>query len=396
MSINTENKRDPASGRIDILHLTSAHPVSDTRIFVKEARALADAGYRVAVAGPGDITGHQTKDHVQVFTLARPKGRLARFTSFARSLYRFSVDMSPRVVHIHDPDLLLLAWFLKRHGIKTVYDVHEEFPKAILSRAWLGPLIIRRVAAQLVDRLERSAAGWLDGIVLADKQLADRFPQDRSVVTRNYLDMSEWPTTLPAPKEITPPLRCIYVGDISEARGLTRMCDAIHEANEAGIEATLELVGRISDTQRDTISNHPSARHIIQHGWGTRSEVASKLATSDIAFCLLEPTPAYREALPVKVLEYIVSGLQVIATDLPRLRSETLLNGAIHFVPWDAPKGALGAAIGKAKTTDRARQEQLQQVVIDHYNWANEAARLNDFYDRLLSDKASKEADSNE
>lgn len=384
MIVSPRNKRNPASERIDILHLTSAHPVSDTRIFVKEARALAEAGFRVAVAGPGDVIGQKNKDQVQVFTLARPESRLARFTSFGRTLYRFSVEMNPRVVHIHDPDLLLLTWCLKQRGIKIVYDVHEEFPKAVLSRAWLGPLIIRRGVAKLIDMLEQCAARWVDGIVLADTQLAHRFPLDRSVITRNYLDMSEWSTTLPASNEITQPLRSIYVGDISEARGLTRMCDAIQEAHEAGIKATLELVGCISDTQRKTITNHPAARHIIQHGWGTRTEVSEKLATSDIAFCLLEPTPAYREALPVKVLEYIVSGLQVIATDLPRLRSETLLKDAIHFVPWDAPKGAWGAAIGHANTTDRARQERLKQVVSEHYNWANEADRLVAFYDGLL------------
>lgn len=386
MSTGYKTLRNLSSGRIDILHLTSAHPVSDTRIFVKEARALSNAGYLVAVAGPGDTTDEQNRDKIQVNTFLRPKGRLARFTSFALTLYRFSVGMNPRVVHIHDPDLLLIAWFLKRRGVKIVYDVHEEFSKAILSRAWLGPMFIRRETAKLTNKLEKYATRWMDGVVLADTQLADKFPPDRSVVVRNYLDMSEWQTELPQQEASPRPLRCIYVGDISEARGLTRMCDAIHEASNLGINVTLELVGRVSEAQRNTIKNHPAASNVLLSGWGTRSDVAKKLATSDVAFCLLEPTPAYCDALPVKVLEYIVSGLHVISTDLPRLRREALLKDAIQFVPWDAQTGALGFAIAQGKKSDPAQRQRLQNAVIEHYNWANEGKILIDFYDRLMNE----------
>lgn len=384
------------SKRVDILHLTSAHSVSDTRIFVKEARALSRAGYRVAVAGPGKVLSQQTVNRVQVHTLKCPSNRLARFTSFARNLYCLSIKINPRVIHIHDPDLLIIGWLLKRRGIKIVYDVHEEFPKAILSRTWLGPPIFRRGVARGVDKIEQSAARWLDGVVLADKQLAPRFPSNKSVVIRNYLDMSEWPTTTASQGEDSQTLRCIYVGDISEARGLTRMCDAIHEAHGLGIKVTLELVGQVNECQHNTISKHPAARHIINYGWGTRSQVAEKLATSDIAFCILEPTPAYQEALPVKVLEYIVSGLRIIATDLPRLRTETLLKDAIQFVPWDAPIGALGAAIAQLSTSNLAQRKRLQNIVIDNYNWAGEANQLIDFYDRLLTNRPSKGADASE
>jgi hypothetical protein len=366
------------------LHLTSAHSVTDTRIFVKEATSLAEAGFRVAVAGPGDVNCQQTINQVSVFSIERPGGRFARFSSFALKLYRFCTRMNPRVVHIHDPDLLLLSWWLKRRGIKIVYDVHEDFPKAVLSRTWLGPAIARRGTAKLVEMLEQSAASWLDGIVLADSQLANRFPLDRSIVARNYLSVSEWPTKFLAPKEELSSLKCIYVGDISEARGLTRMCDAIQEAHEAGIPATLELVGHINDSQIHSISKHPANRHIKLHGWGTRSEVAEKLASSDIAFCLLEPTPAYREALPVKVLEYIASGLIVIATDLPRLRRETLLKEAIHFVPWEAESGSLGAAIATVASSSSARKEHLKNVIIGHFNWSSEATRLVEFYFSVL------------
>lgn len=383
------NNRKYESGnrtkRVDILHLTSAHPVSDTRIFVKEARTLAGAGYQTAILGPSDVPANrQVKEFVQVYTLKRPQNRFARFTTFARKLYRTAVFINPQIVHIHDPDLILIAWLMKRRGIKIVYDVHEDFPKAILSRSWLGPRIVRNLIAKCLVKLEQNAAIWLDGIVLADTQLTRRFPIERSVVVRNYLDMREWKAPFLSERDHVQPLKCIYVGDISEPRGLTRMCDAIQEATASGLNASLELIGHVSQTQKEAIANHPAAPHIVVHGWGTRSEVASKLARSNIAFCLLEPNPAYREALPVKVLEYIASGLSVVATDLPRLRQESLLEDAIQFVPWDAPSGTLANAISKAGAADKEQRQRMQAIVNKHYNWLSEAGRLIKLYERLL------------
>jgi len=141
---------------MDVLHVTSAHVVKDTRIFVKEARALAKAGFNVGVVGPGPTHLETRSEGVALITLPAPKMRLARFTTFAISLDRVVRHMRPKVVHIHDPDLLGIARIWKRRGIRIVYDVHEDFPKALLSRSWLGPIWLRRAIAALTDKTEHA------------------------------------------------------------------------------------------------------------------------------------------------------------------------------------------------------------------------------------------------
>ena len=263
---------------LDILHVTSAHPVWDTRTFVKEARSLAAFGFRVGMLGPGDQDHVDIRDEVTIITLPPTQGRRARMTQFGPRLYRKILELRPKAIHIHDPELLIIARLPKRHGIKVVYDVHEEFPKALLSRAWLGPVWMRAMAARITDWVERRAGAWVDGIVLTDTQLAVRFPASKSVVLHNYVDVSEWAEFAPSPCQVGGPIRCIYVGDIAAARGLHRMCDAVGAAIDNGLAVHLDLVGPISDTLRDVVANHPKSAAMTLHGRQDRGEVARLLA----------------------------------------------------------------------------------------------------------------------
>lgn len=376
--------RPDVQAELDILHITSAHPVWDTRIFVKEARTLAQAGYRVAVVGPGDHVGQSHQDGVGLYTLPRPKGRAGRFFKIGPALYRFARKHRPRAVHLHDPDLLLVGYWLHRRGIRVVYDVHEDFPLAILSRSWLGPHLVRQAIAAAMRRMETWACGWLAGIVLADRQLQERFPPERSHVVRNYLEPSEWlPLTEARPQGA---IRCIYVGDITLARGLMRMCDAIAEARKTGLDVHLDLVGPIREPDRARVMQHVAAPHVKLHGRVRRSAVATYLAQADIAFALMAPTPAYKGALGVKILEYIGAGLPILATDMPRLRSETPLAPALHLVDWYSPTTDLAKTLRMMATTpyDLAKREALRKIVMDHYSWPQEGYSLKRLYKRLL------------
>ena len=370
--------------KVDIVHLTSAHSILDTRIFVKEARALEEAGFIVAVVGPGDATVKRQIDGIQLYSITRPSNRLQRFTSFSLKLYQTVLKIHPKVVHIHDPDLLNMGLFLRRHGIKVVYDVHEDFPQALLSRTWRGPMPIRHIVAWLVRIYENLSAKWLDGLVLADAQISDHIKSNSTVIVRNYLEVGEWSTDVLENNRRAQTLRAIYVGDISEARGLSRMCDAIYTARQMGLEITLDLIGPISNSIRETVGRHPAAPYILLHGWGSRAEVAKMMRESDIAFCLLQPTPAYVDALPVKVLEYIISGLPIVATDLPRLRKEIALAGAFQFVGCNAASEDIVGAIRKAVSINANERSRLQKSVIKNYNWSNEAMKLISFYETLL------------
>src|SRR3982750_1681056 len=64
--------------RCRVVHLTSAHSAADVRIFHKECRSLARAGYEVIVIG--NHPRNETVDGVRLQGLPGIKGRLQRMT----------------------------------------------------------------------------------------------------------------------------------------------------------------------------------------------------------------------------------------------------------------------------------------------------------------------------
>lgn len=365
---------------LDVLHVSSAHSVRDTRIFVKQAASLAER-YRVGVLGPGRQTQDWEQDGVAMQSLLRPTDRLARFTSFKKALIRRIFEIRPRIVHLHDPDLLLALPRLQRGGIKVIYDAHEDFSQAPLSREWLGPPLLRYGVASGFDQIERRLAQRANGVVVADRQLLARFPG--ASVVRNYLVLEEWPD--PAPRPSKTAIRCIYVGDVTRARGVFRMCDAMEAARSHGVAVELDLIGPVDQTLMPEIERHPAFASITVHGLLSRAEVAAQLARADVALCLPKPFPAYQSALPVKLLEYHAMKLPVVVTDTPRMRQETGLAPGLIRVPWTAPPALVAASIRTASALSTQRRRQLREHVLTHYAWGGEKEALFALYDRVFA-----------
>ena len=61
-----------------VTHLTSVHSRSDIRIFVKQCRTLAQAGYDVSLV-VADGKGYAEEEGVRIYDVGASNGRLSRF-----------------------------------------------------------------------------------------------------------------------------------------------------------------------------------------------------------------------------------------------------------------------------------------------------------------------------
>jgi hypothetical protein len=59
-----------------IVHFSSAHPCFDIRIFVKECKTLAEAGYNVVLVVTHDKD--EVVDGIKIKSVAKPKNRRER------------------------------------------------------------------------------------------------------------------------------------------------------------------------------------------------------------------------------------------------------------------------------------------------------------------------------
>jgi glycosyltransferase involved in cell wall biosynthesis len=95
-----------------------------------------------------------------------------------------------------------------------------------------------------------------------------------------------------------------------------------------------------------------------------------------VGLSMLEDTPAFRDAVPSKLYEYLAAGLAVATTPLPRAARIVIESGGGVVVP-DA------AALSATLRGWAARPEALEPVRAAAVRWAGEALAGASAYDEL-------------
>ena len=155
-----------------IVHLTTTHRATDPRIFQKECRSLARAGYEVVYVVPHDRD--EVVDGVQIRAVPPPASGKERLIRTTQAVYRRALDEGPDAVyHLHDAELLGIGLVLKARGRTVVYDAHEDTPKQVRYQHWI-PAWLRPAVALGFWAVERLAGRVFDGIITAEPLNARR------------------------------------------------------------------------------------------------------------------------------------------------------------------------------------------------------------------------------
>lgn len=299
--------------RPDVSIVTSGHDVADARLH-RIAAALLRAGLSVEVLGLGD--GADAPPEAVART--RPRGSRSRRALAALTL---PWQARGRVLLVLDPDLVPSASARRLAARRLVVDVHEDYLALLDDRAWAGP--VAGLAARALVRASTALTRRADLTVVADTHV----PPDtarRRLVVRNLPDGGY----LPPPSERAAVPRAIYIGDVRRSRGLAVMLEAV----AAAPPWTLDVVGPVAPADQEWLdgwlARSTAADRVRLHGRLPPS-AAWQLAVGGWAgLALLDDTPAFREAMPTKLYEYLGSGLPILVTPLPRMRQLVEESGA--------------------------------------------------------------------
>ena len=358
--------------------ITTVHPHDDVRIYHREAKSLAKAGYQVTLYCP-DCEGKDALG-IRFRKLSLPKGRLGRMAMGTKAVLKAMKGEGYDLYHIHDPELLPLARRLKGKGKKVVYDVHEDVPRQILGKDWL-PEWSRKSISRWFERYENQTAQKLDGIVCATPRIAQRFPGGIAVC--NYPDLQEF---FPegAPEYAKREKAAVYAGSISEIRGIHQMVKAAGQA-----KIPLFLAGEYETAAlRHEIMGLSGYEQVHELGKLSRQGIAQLLGKTRMGLVVLFPTQSYRESIPIKLFEYMLCGLPVIASDFPHWRELAGEACALYVDPLNAGEIAQAMTFllehpDRAKAMGEAGRKRVQEK----YTWQSQEKRLLRQYQKILGEE---------
>jgi glycosyltransferase involved in cell wall biosynthesis len=370
----------PRATRPHVAHLTAVHRSDDVRIFGKECRTLAAAGYDVHLVAPGN--GSARIDEVQLHTV-RPTSasRFRRMTGTAIDVYRAARALDADVYHVHDPELIPVALMLRRGGARVVYDSHEHLPQQILTKPWI-PLLVRRPVAFLSDAAERFAARRVSAVVTAEPYVRERF-EGKAPVTRtvnNFPRLEEFAT--PDGDWSEKENAVCYAGGITEIRGGREMVQAI-----ARTDAKLLLAGAFTPPAfQEELAREPGWDQVEVLGHLPRREVADMMGRARAGLVVLWPIPNYLQANPTKMFEYMAARIPVIASNFPAWATIVEKHECGLCVDPNSPD-QIAQAIEWILEHPREAQrmgENGRRAVEQFYNWDVERETLLGLYEELV------------
>lgn len=421
--------------------------IHDARVR-KEARTLTAAGYEVTVLAVHDPGRTPREERVQGFRIlrlsrsilgvsrremmARLRGRpvpapgpqarsakpgpLRRLTARGRLLslleaaVRLSVYPLRRVLvylrfvraalgtradvyHAHDLNTLLMARTASRVGRgRLVYDTHEvATDRANMKLRWW--------AWFLEGRLIHSA----DAVICTNQTRADftqqRYRLEPPVILRNLPAYSEPESSgllherlgLPAGAKVV-----LYQGGIQAGRGLEQLLEAA-PAIEGGLIVLLGS-GRLKPAIERRSAEMELGEKVFFQEAVPVDELPQWTACAYVGLQILQNTCFnHYSSLSNKLLEYLMAGVPVVASDLPEMRRVTEETGAGVLVDPSDPT-AIATAVNRLLADEAIREEMAQRArqARGRYCWEREEQVLVDLYARLLRERSAPLSDATE
>jgi glycosyltransferase involved in cell wall biosynthesis len=229
----------------------------------------------------------------------------------------------------------------------------------------------------------------LDGIVAATPHIGQRFPPSKTVAVQNFPLLDEaFPASRPY-LERSPLV--LYIGSIDAIRGVLELVDAMGLLPET-LQARLAISGEFEPPElAQKARQSPGWKRTDYAGWQNRHGLLDLLSQARVGVVPYLPTANTMDCQPIKLFEYMIAGLPIVASNLPRL-CEIVQEVQCGILVDPTQPEAIAEALQwllEHPTEAQAMGNRGRQAVLQTYNWNSQAQLLLHLYHRVTGGRVS-------
>ncbi len=362
---------------IKVCILTSVHSPFDDRIFHKEAKSLEQAGYDVVLIAPHNE--EETIDGIKIVPLPQNKNRFERMIKLLWKSFRLALKQQANIYHFHDPELIPVGLLLKIcTNAKVIYDVHEDYPKQILTKDWLGGYVIRKIVSLSFDLLEQFSVNFFDHIISATPSIGEKFSESKTIILKNLPILSLIDRNRPNNTRKGKPV-IIYSGGLSKIRGTKEIIQAMEFVKD---RAELWLLGNwesnVFEKECEGLEGWKYTKYL---GFVPLKDVYSFMKVADIGISILYPIKNYVTSLPIKSFEYMACSLPMVMSNFPYW--ENMFGECTIFVDPYGPQDIAEKILYLLDNPDKAKElgKKGKELIREKYSWEKESQKLISLYE---------------
>lgn len=361
---------------LKVCHLTSVHPRYDTRIYHKICKSLNKFGFDISLI-VADGEGYQNKNDIRIYDVGKEEGRLKRVIFSTFKILKKAKELNADIYHFHDPELMFIGFLLKIRKKKVIFDAHEDTPKQILGKYYIGP-VFRYLFYFLINFIELILVPFYDAIITATPAISKRYIKSckKVLVINNYPIVNELKSE--GNRNIVS-----FVGGISNIRGIFEMVNSMEHVKE---DVKLQIAGKFHPSSLiDEVSNSEGWKKVDYLNQIDRNSLRKLLQSSIAGIVLFHPAPNHIEAQPNKMFEYMEAGIAVIASNFPLWKKIIETNKCGICINPFKPTELANAIDFLASNPVEAKKmgKNGREIVEKIFNWSIEENKLIDLYNNL-------------
>ena len=345
------------------------HYADDERIFHRQVKLLIQENFEVQYFTRSN-TELIDQDGLQLYKNFNPD--LNKTDLYQKKLLNIYKQNPPKILHIHEPELLWLAKKTKeKYGTIIFYDVHEDYPSLIKTFSnWPEP--IQWLKKTLWVMREKKYLSWVDEVILASPAIknCDYGKQGfRPNIIGNFPETKLFPNT---ELDFNRNNILVYHGHLAPERGITELVESMEKVKVKVSDVILNLFGTFRTKEYEQvilekINSLGLGENILWHGQVAHHEIWQHLVKAKVGLIPFASNALTRIGTPTKLFEYMAAGCRIVASDLPPLKQFEVQ--ALHLVkPGDVAQLA-GAIIQALNDSTNSGLQENRNSIYSKYNW---------------------------